>query len=141
MTNYARKALTFLLLVIGATNLCLAAFDDGADRLLNACVGLAIGGLGIAALIHDRRLPAYAAVAKLETQICELAEETKPASPALRSFYDDMLTQARFHLDIAHAKLGHHEWRYAVHTANMGMQNIKNYRDAAAATNADPRKL
>ncbi|MBY0550643.1 MAG: hypothetical protein K2W95_25415 [Candidatus Obscuribacterales bacterium] len=141
MYKYVSSALTFLLLIIGATFLCSAAFEGGPDRIYNAVAGLAVGGLGVAALIHDRRLPAYAAVKKLSEQIDELAAETKPASPALRGIYDDMLTQARFHLDVANAKLRHREWRYAVHTANMGMQNIKNYRDAAAATNADPRKL
>lgn len=134
MHKYSNTAYSFILLLLGAAFLARGAFAD-ADCILNVLIGLVIGGLGVAGILRDRRLPAYSAFSELQAQVYQLGTESPPA--ALKSIYDDRLTEARFWLNIAQAKLRNREWSAAVHTVNLGKQHIRQYRDEAAAANTN----
>ena len=140
MNYYVSKTAAALLLLFSSAMALFAAsqYPPASGMCwLNSGSALALAVLSGALMFSGARLQATAAIARLTAQIDELAAETKPSTPSLGAFYEAMLTQARFHLDVANAKVGHREWQAAEHSANMGMQNIRNYREAAAAKEAD----
>lgn len=140
MTYHVCKAIAYGMLLGGAFFLYSAATGYTQEpQIKDAVLGLLLSTGSIFALWIDRGVPAYQASEELRLQIGRLSIE-KAKDLSLVKAYEDTLREALFFLELARDKRKHRQWRAAIHAVNLGKQKIKNYRDAAAATNADPRE-
>ncbi|MBY0550645.1 MAG: hypothetical protein K2W95_25425 [Candidatus Obscuribacterales bacterium] len=128
------KILLFAILVCGLAFAAHIAVDESGDtrtRLIYAACAFGMTALSGLALRYIGRQPVYEAVDKLQAQIDEMQSEPPPAEDSLQLCYTSMLESARQNYDAALAKVKQRRWGYAYHCAKLGLQNIKNYRDAA----------
>lgn len=144
MKYVVSKVFLFAILACGLAYTAHVALDDEADtdtRLIYAVCTFAITALSGLVLLYSMRQPVYEAVDKLQAQIEQMRSESPPAEPSLRVCYDSMLESAQRNYEAAVAKVKHRRWGYAYHCANMGLQNIKDFHKAEAASQAAPREL